>query len=225
MHSIYLTKNKVKKADTLLLFFHGWGGDEAMLSHLKKSHQADIMLCMDYRELILSDNRLALIKSYQTIKVIAWSFGVWVAAYICQYYNINVYYAIAYNGTLWPIDDEQGIPKAMAKATLATLDERHLTQFRRRMMASNTEFQRLNESAQYRRPLIILSDELTLLYGYFKNYQTPFNFYQKAIIGINDRIFSAKNQENAWQANNSSVIRTQSSHFCFYNYNRWNHLL
>ena len=91
----YWIKNNKQK---LLLFFNGWGCDEHQFTHLK-SDEYDVLMLNKYQHLELQDEVLDSIQTYQEVCVIAWSYGVWVAKYICDKYNLNISSAVAVNGT------------------------------------------------------------------------------------------------------------------------------
>ena len=80
-------------SNSLLLFFAGWGMDENPFKDFKIKN-VDLMICYDYRKL---DFDFSLIKKYNSIKLVAWSMGIWAASkvfenkqtYICNSLAIN----------------------------------------------------------------------------------------------------------------------------------------
>ncbi len=212
--------HKQENANQLILFFCGWGGDEKAFMHLK-SDGSNVLLLYDYRSLNLDDQLLAEIKKYQSIKIIAWSFGVWMAAYMVQKYELDIEDAVAINGTLFPVDDEKGIPEKIAKATLEYLTEASIFKFQRRMVGSEN-WKKYQELAPYR-DFEDLKEGLSALYNYFKN-EGVVDIYTKVIIGKEDMIFPYRNQKNAWKEK-EDLVEIEGYHFCFFDCDNWNHLL
>jgi Uncharacterized protein conserved in bacteria len=93
----------------LLLFFAGWGCDENLFAERAPSGY-DYMLCYDYSSM---DFDFSVLANYQSIRLMAWSMGVWVAAKTFLDKPFNWEMKMAINGTLSPKDDCNGIPKAI----------------------------------------------------------------------------------------------------------------
>lgn len=210
---------------SLCLFFHGWGGDVAMLSSLPCDESMDILVLFDYRDLTIDAATLARIQSYQTIHVVAWSFGVWVGAFICQREPINAQTAVAYNGTLYPIHEQFGIPETVARGTLTGLNDKTRQKFYQRMCSGRAAFQQLQQSQSERRSIADVSEELAALYGFFEQFGTPKNCYQRAVIGEQDRIFSCAAQTAAWQSIGVAANLIPAAHFCFDEIDIWQQLV
>ncbi|MDE6050437.1 MAG: DUF452 family protein, partial [Paramuribaculum sp.] len=118
------------QSDRLILLFAGWGMDARPLRKLTH-RDYDIAVAFDYRNLT-SDN-LGLLDNYREICVIAWSFGVPAAhAFLAGRPDLPVTARIAVNGTLQPVDDLRGIPRAIFEGTLNGLSAATLTKFQRR---------------------------------------------------------------------------------------------
>lgn len=221
MEYAYTTNNNQK----LLLFFHGWGGHPQMMHHLTLSDDYDLLICYDYRNDELPQEIVTLITQYQEINVVAWSFGVWMAAYTCQRYNFPITSAIAYNGTLYPVDEQFGIAPHIAHATLEQLTETSLKKFRRRMMGGLDGLKKLSEHPQNLRPADELYGELEALYTHFAELKVPYHFYQSAVIGSHDMIFPAKAQLTAWQKDKAEIANIEAPHYCFAHFTQWEELL
>lgn len=210
----------------LLLFFHGWGGDTAMLSHLSAAADVDVLLLYDYRQLSIDNKTLKKIHRYEDINVTAWSFGVWVAAYVCCQAQITPSKATAVNGTLYPVHATWGIPESVAKGTLANLNDRTRQKFALRMLGSRQALARfLQQTQSQQRSTAVLADELNNLYQAFAQHGTPTNCFQQAIIGKQDRIFPPAAQQAAWQKEKVKITALDAAHFDFYRYTTWGQLL
>ncbi len=142
-----------------LIIFAGWGMDSHPFEGLFKSGY-DIFVVWDYRSLALDFSSL---ERYDELCVIAWSWGVLPAArFIETHSGLPVTLAVAVNGTLYPVDDARGIPHAIFQGTFATLDERRLMKFYRRMMPDAMAMERFR-AALPQRQVDELKDELKAL--------------------------------------------------------------
>ena len=108
----------------LILIFLGWGMDAAPFSSLSKPGY-DIMLLSDYsgfRPDEDTDLLAASICNYQEIVVMAWSFGVRIAADFLAGWRrkLPITRAVAINGTTEHISDSCGIPLRIFQGTLET---------------------------------------------------------------------------------------------------------
>ena len=121
----------------LTIFFTGWGMDDKPFSSISLTH--DVLMVYDYT--VIDAIPLHLIEGYKDIRIVAWSFGVWVASvYLSRYIGIlPVSETFALNGTPFPIDDEKGISHAIFNGTLDNLNDRTLYKFRKRMCGKQYE--------------------------------------------------------------------------------------
>lgn len=218
MRGVFLDNKK----ENLILFFHGWGGDEKMLSHLNL-HEYDCIILYDYRLLEMENELLKKIKSYKNIHVISWSFGVWAGAYICQKYHILPIDATAYNGTLYPLDDKRGISPSIAQGTLEQLNEENLLAFYKRMFQNADDRERFLKLHQLKN-ITQLKNELENLYNAFRSFSLNHTFYTRAFVSKKDKIFLSRKQKNAWLEDGAKIDEIESGHFCFYGYKSWDEL-
>ncbi len=196
---------KQDNSETLLLFFAGWGMDATPFNNTFKGED-DVCICYDYTTL---DFDYSTLSPYKNIKVIAWSLGVWVANYILTDKNLSLVSATAINGTCEAIDDKLGIPVDIYMGTLNGLCDRSLEKFNLRM-CGKASLKKLFDSVRPKRSLDSLKDELQALYDHITSKPLTVSIYSKAIIGQNDRIFPAKNQELAWQG--LETVITEDAH-------------
>lgn len=178
----------------LLLIFAGWGMDEHTFS-FPIANGYDCMVCYDYRTL---DFDSSLLDSYHSIRLLAWSMGVWVATQVLTDLVLPWNFKLALNGTPYPIDDERGIPKAVFYGTLDNLSELTLGKFYRRMCGSASEMQKFM-AGRPERDYSDIHDELVILEREVISHgEKAIHFWDKAIIGMRDLIFPFKNQQKAW---------------------------
>ena len=184
----------------LLLFFAGWGMDERLVD-VPWDGDCDCMVCFDYRTM---DFDASLLAAYRSVRVAAWSMGVWAAGQVLSSVALPWAETVAFNGTPWPVDDRRGIPAAMFQATLDNFSERTLAKFRRRMCGSEEELQAFMAHASLRPP-VELRDELSALAGIAGWEPAPWT-WDCAFIGARDRIFPAANQLRAWEGTAHRLI-------------------
>lgn len=85
----------------LTLFFCGWGMDEHAVQHVTGA--GDVLVFYDYRD--ISKEEAPMIEEYRSVRVVAWSMGVWAASVLLNRWNLPTSYRIAINGTERPVDE------------------------------------------------------------------------------------------------------------------------
>lgn len=126
------------KGTRLLLIFAGWGTDARLFEGVDACSY-DVAVGWDYRTLPATVP--AELDDYEEICVLAWSFGVVGASlFLRQHPGLPVTARVAVNGTLFPVDDEKGIPESVFRATLEGLTEMSLQKFYRRMCGGSKAF-------------------------------------------------------------------------------------
>ena len=198
----WLNKNDTKD---LIIFFNGWGMDEAVVEHINAGSYNVIML-YDYNSLDFDFN---IINNYENKYIIAWSMGVMCATL----FNIdNVVSATAINGTLKPIDDEFGIPKRIYDLTLKGFSPKGRERFIKNMFDKTANLPTIKREFENQK------SELSAL----KNYEANLNFkYTKIYISNNDKIIPTKNQEAFWNMKSN----LNGGHCPFGLFNSWSELL
>ena len=68
----------------------------------------DYMICYDYRTL---DFDYSIFDRYRQVNVVAWSMGVWMGSLILSQVSRDKVFSLAFNGTTYPIDNLEGIPR------------------------------------------------------------------------------------------------------------------
>jgi len=205
--------------DQLILFFNGWGMDEAVVSHLESSAY-DILIFYHYNSDFSFDS--SILKSYKKVYLVAWSMGVWASVMTMENLDGKFNKSIAINGTLQPVDDIFGINRAIFKGTIEHFSERNKQKFDRRMMATKLDFQSYQSLARSR-TLEDQLEELKEIYTLALKKTTTFAF-DKAVIGKKDLIFTERNQNNFWQ-NKVEIIQKDWAHFPFFNVKTWKSII
>lgn len=182
----------------LILFFLGWGMDANPLSGLHKNGY-DILAINDYtgyNEKCDFSDLTTLISPYREVVVVAWSFGVRIAADFINKVTgkVPLTRTIAVNGTERHIDDIAGIPNTVFSGTLRHLTPLSVRKFQRRMFSSAVDFAAFQKCAP-QRGFESLLDELKM----FASLKIPIPArWDRAIVGDADAIFPFENQMRAW---------------------------
>lgn len=200
-----------QKSPALTLFFTGWGMDSSPFNY-NGNRNCDLCVCYDYTSLSFDPSVIA---GYHSIRVVAWSMGVWAASQILENHHFRVSESLAINGTPYPVDDMRGIPTEIFRGTLNGLNERNLQKFYRRMSGSLlTDFL----SHRPRRNMDSLTAELAAIQKHSETLQSGGFAWQQAIAGRNDLIFPVSNQLAAWQG---VVPVQQTDDFHFMNFEKY----
>ena len=184
---------KQNHTDKLNLIFLGYGQDGAIFEQLKDSDCADIALVYDYEN---EDFDSSVYRKYKDINLIAWSMGVMMAPKVLDKNGLldKVTSSSAINGTLEGISDEYGIYRRMCFD--AKLYEEYL-KFRPK---------RSEES---------LKSELIFIREFSNNPTVEGFFYNKAFIGLKDKIISHVNQLNSFKKTNTVTQEVECAHYSY----------
>lgn len=189
-----------KSNSRLILIFMGWGMDATPVASLAKPGY-DILAVSDYTGFGCADMaRLEkTAEKYGEIVVIAWSFGVRIAAAFLRHAEgmLPVTRTVAVNGTTTHIDDKRGIPVTIFNGTIERLSPASVRKFRRRMFADAASFAAFQES-EPTRTFESLAAELSTFAGIAPEPTDPTQ-WDMAIGGTADAIFPIANQRLAWQ--------------------------
>ena len=201
---------KREGASCLMLFFAGWGMDDTPFRHWNPAF--DLMLVYDYTDLNFDASCLA---DYSCVRVVAWSMGVWAADRVMGRERRHpLVRCTAVNGTLSPLDACRGIDPAIFTATSRHLNLSSLKKFYRRMCGSAAASEDFEILAPQRN-IGSLRLELQALERFcLLNSGKPELRWEKAYVGMRDRIFSPDNQLRAWQEiEGVDVRRVDSAHY------------
>ncbi len=194
---------------TCILFMAGWGMGPEPFRELLPGDR-DCFFCSDYRDLALPD--LGWIKEYETVDLLAWSMGVWVAAATLAIHQDRFVTRTALAGTLFPIDDRRGIPVPAWMTMEEHLDAAMLKRFYASMFEDEQERQRFL-AHQPNRSLASLRKELTALRTHINVTGPVQDIFTRRIVTRRDRVFPPRNQLRAWGKDNCE--RQAWTHFPF----------
>ena len=216
MKQTYL--HKTPDFGTLTLLFGGWGSGAELFAECRPK-DSDLMLCYDYHDL---DFDPGVLKEYSSIRVVAWSMGVWAASRLFSeviFDGLKVDSAIAFGGTVELADDLCGIPEAIFEATVRGMSPVSLKKFRRRMCGAN-----LNHFEAHipERSFEDLDGELKAVAGALSAEKTDGNslghsvlktFWTQAYVGNDDMIFPPANQLRSWKRQGVPCRETDAPHY------------
>ncbi len=195
-----------KNNSKIIVFFNGWGMDESVVNHLNPETY-DIVMFYDYNDLN-TDFDFKIINSYKQKHLITWSMGVMIATLFNQDYDTKT----AINGTIFPINNEYGIPERIYDLTIKGFNEKGAKRF------INNMFLEEPPSIEIKRELENQRNELIAL----KKYQGNENFkYTRVILSSDDKIIPTKNQINYWKIEPNII----SGHCPFFQLKSWSELL
>lgn len=208
MEKVFISQSHQSR---LILVFLGWGMDASPFANLRKNG-FDVLVVYDYTGLddaATRDNAFARLvreaERYEEVVVVAWSFGVRIAADFlagCRM-HLPVTRAIAINGTTSHIHDTKGIPQAIFNGTLEHLSEASVRKFNRRMFDSADSFADYMLHAPARSFDSLKSELATFARISPADDCGMFNI---AIAGEADAIFPVRNQLASWNGVETETI-------------------
>jgi len=193
----------------LTLLFLGWGMDWHVVSGLSHSG-SDLAVVYDYRSLC-GEEISVLIARYEEVNVVAWSFGVYAASRVLAPFGNRIGRRVAVNGTMIPVNDNFGIPRAIFDGTLANFCERSLRRFYRRMCTSATQFAEFCKCSPQRQ-VSELAEELACFDNYVDGCPRAHFRWDFAVVGKADAIFPPEAQSVAWCGENTAVEEVDCGH-------------
>lgn len=204
----------------LIIYFAGWGTPASVVSHLALPNGYDLLICYDYQDLNFPAFDFS---RYQTVRLVAWSMGVWVAEKVLP--EINLASATAINGTLFPKHDLWGIPLQIFDGTLQALNAENRLKFERRM-CGDKQLLNVYLALPEQRSLAEIHHELEVLNTAIEaNLVTPKLHWTNVIIGEKDRIFSAQNQLAFWQDKKVRMTHlSKGEHYLWQHFSEWEQL-
>lgn len=194
-------------AKRLILIFAGWNTNPDLYRHISITGW-DTMVAYDYDGAMFPNN---LLSKYSTVYLFAWSLGISASERFLDSEHITN--RIAINGTSSPVSDSTGIPTAIFTATEATLNERNLMKFRRRMAGDSSTFTQLQSLLPATPDIENLRAQLRM-FATLENQPRRSVHWNRAYISANDAIFPAENQKRAWnEAGVDEIIELNSPHY------------
>ena len=176
----------------------------------------DYMICYDYRTL---DFDTSILEQYRQVNVVAWSMGVWAAPIALASVPKEKLLLIAFNGTITPIGDTDGIPEKTFRDTLSGLTPASLQKFMRRMCKDSNAYKAFlaitprRDFNEIKEELELIEKKYTQMRGItidengnyiysnddemdaYVNDKYQYIDYDYAFIGVNDRIFPLENMK------------------------------
>jgi biotin synthesis protein BioG len=211
MKSCWLRRNGGRAC---LVFMAGWGMGPEPFAELT-SGPVDVLLLYDYRT--MDDVVLAELHGRAHLHLLAWSMGVWAAAWLKRHNKLfsalHFQSATALGGTLRPVDDQHGIPAQGFAAMLRDLSAEKLEAFYRSMFDCEEEAEHFLQ-CRPQRACAELREELDCLHELCHCSGEMPDIYNRRIVTTRDRIFPARNQLRAWGRQN--CLATALPHFPFY---------
>ena len=202
-----------------LVFFAGWGMDEAPFRALTSSRW-DVLVYYDFRRLG-EVPCLAEVEAYPEMALAAWSLGCAAANRVAQERRWTLARALAINGTLIPEDDQAGIPARWITATAERLAEGGWEKFIRRMCpdaASRAAF----DAARPGRDLHGAVEELHAL----RQLPPPAAcVFRDALVSDLDRIIPPENQRRCWARHGVPIHPIGGPHYPFHQWKSWEEVL
>ncbi len=198
----------------LTLFFCGWGMDEHAVQHVTGA--GDVLVFYDYRD--ISKEEAPMIEEYRSVRVVAWSMGVWAASVLLNRWNLPTSYRIAINGTERPVDERYGIHPKIYLLTERGMTEQGRDKFFTRMLTKKEEVERfaLNRPS---RNIDEQREELRLIREQAER-EMPEIHWDRVYISEEDVIFPVENQWNWWK-DRCEVISLAGGHYPFYVLDNW----
>ncbi len=215
----WLAQNKTPH---LIIFCNGWGMDQRPLALLDTSGY-DVVVLSDYRHFEAPIDLPMLARTYETMHLLGWSFGVWAAQNLFSQYRDHFSRCIAINGTLQPIDDRYGIPHQFFNATREQFSDSVLSRFHKRMCRPR---QVLEIFLEHRpdRTLADLGEELDALQRLAGSCDQSKSIFELAIISTKDLIIPTGHQLLFWK-NRCRIIEIEGSHFPFSGWSSWSDII
>ena len=202
-----------KNNPELLLFFNGWGADEQAFKHLKVSDDLDVLMLYDYTLL----DELQDFSAYKKVHLVAWSLGVFAANKVLA--DMKFASAKAINGTLKPIDENEGIAPAIFQGTIDFWSEVARIKFNRRMCGAYSKQFTTSRSIESQKA------ELISLQKQILNSPIPKNIFQEVVISLKDKIFMHQAQEKHWTQAKIPITIINEPHYYFPTLKNWKDLL
>ncbi len=203
----------------LILFFNGWGMVAAAVAHLDAAGY-DLFMLNNYTELNPIDEKF---DGYREIYVVAWSLGVWAASTVICKSEIQITQAIAINGTLKPVDENEGIPPAIFKGTLGGWSEKTRERFLMRMAGGAKEYLK-NQSKFGSRSIADQKSELESIFNQCQSLGESSFRFDKAVSGNQDAIFTPDNQRKSWQGK-AELHSLDMPHYPFAHFTSWEQII
>ena len=201
--------------DKLNVVFLGFGQDLTPFSSLKLGF--DTLFVYDYED---ENADFSAVYKYKKYEVIAWSLGVMMADIFVGKTEAKPQKMIAFNGTPFGINSENGVDAALYQATLDNLSEDNMGRFYRRMCGRGQEFTAFSK-VKPQRSLDSFKRELIFLAQISARHRAGEIVWNEAYIGLKDAIIAPLNQERGWTNLALNIVKLDAPHYSaqFFNEN------
>jgi biotin synthesis protein BioG len=189
----------------LLLLFNGWGFDWKTFRKIDLPCH-DVASVYDYTD--IEPNQFAFTKLYAGVKVVAWSYGVFIADFYSDCIS-NVSKAIAINGSTTPIDDNKGISPKIFLATMLSFNLGNREKFYLRIAGGLSAYKQIANNLPDRDVENQLA-ELKSLYKLSMETRQNSLKWDAAIVSAQDKIFPLAKMKNAW---GNKAITIEGEHY------------
>jgi biotin synthesis protein BioG len=210
-----------KNRTSCILFFAGWGMDPEPFLDMAV-HDHDLLMVYDYGSLEPWSFRETVTGEYRRIHLVAWSMGVWAAAYCLTGKHGRLASATAINGTLRPIDDRCGIDRRDYARMREGFSRTMLHDFYASIFTDPAERERFLRNRP-RRDVTNIFHELVQIERYYMELKQVPDIFDRRIAGSRDRIFPVRNQVRCWGREQCTVLKIP--HFPFYGWPSWDHFV
>ena len=214
MKGAWLHKNDRK---SLILFCNGWGMDGNPFRQLT-SVEFDVYMLYDYRQLALHPEVDRIMPQYEHMHLIGWSMGVWAGQRMFFPVRGHFQAAIAVNGTLCPIHDRFGIPKATITGTLHNFSEVSRGKLYLRMCRDRQGRLVFQENLPAR-SLDGQKEELQALLQRCDCRPAEESLFSHVMVADKDAVMPTANQLQFWQAADPRIVC--GGHFPFHLWPSW----
>ena len=203
----------------VLVFFAGWGMDEAPFRRLE-AREWDVLVYYDFRRLDEAPCS-AEVESYPERALAAWSLGCAAANWVAQHRAWVLSCALAISGTIVPEDEQAGIPARWIEATAENLTEGGWAKFVRRM-CPDAASRMAYDACPSRRDLPEAVEELQAL----RRLPPPgVCVFRAALVSDQDRILLPDNQRRCWARYGVPVRTIAAPHYPFHLWTAWEEVL
>jgi biotin synthesis protein BioG len=201
--------HKKEENRRLALLFNGWGFDRKIFQNPDIPGH-DIVSVYDYTD--IEPEQFDFTGLYSEVKIVAWSYGVFVADYYAKSI-FNVTKAIAINGSTNPIDDNKGIPVKIFLATMQSFNAASREKFYLRIAGGASAYKQIAEKLPDREVENQLAELKSLYHLSLKNRESAMK-WDIAIISTHDKIFPFENMKNAWE---NKTVTVEGEHLPAFN--------
>ncbi len=207
----------------LILFFNGWGMDQHPVQHIECSSY-DVLEFHDYSSQELSLDLPELVKTYDSVSLIAWSLGVWAAAEFLSGRKMNISRGIAINGTTEPVSIKYGISPNVFQGTIDNWSDTARGSFNRRMCKDKNILDFFTDNYPDR-SAVSQKEELVSLQSRIESSNIEPSFFDTAVIGIKDKIFPSDSQQAFWKKHSVYAQLVPAPHYFFNDIIDWRVIL